>query len=456
MRFLILLFFITSLFACDTSSNSSAYKDYTQAKRDYIQAILDNNVKKKIYALGEIVKCGKFLGFNVSKYQQRLNQLTHKKSIIKKPIKHKVIHHITTKPKKIVKKQISTPKFQNPLKIESNYIKVLSYNPIQIQLSSKMKVLHSSMYSKYRKKYVQIFDIYNAKVSRPIIKKLDNNSLLKIVQNNSKRVRLVIYSNKKLNVKYKKYPILTIHYSKHEKTIVTNISKTYVNFPHYKPKIIVIDPGHGGKDPGGIGYDHIKEKNIVLPLALDLKRELVKRGYKVYITRNTDKFITLRNRTKYANKKHADLFISLHCNIAPHHPEVYGIETYFLSPARSERAKRVAKLENSAIGNLKTIDQQVVLNFLNKNKIIDSNKLGIDIQKSLVYNLRRHYKKIKDGGVRPAPFWVLVGSSMPAILIETGFISNKNEALRLKNRTYQKRYAKFIAEGIDNYFRKNP
>jgi len=189
---------------------------------------------------------------------------------------------------------------------------------------------------------------------------------------------------------------------------------------------------------------------------LYLRNELKKRGYKVYLTRDTDRFITLRNRTKFANRKKADLFISLHCNISPRHPEVYGIETYFLSPARSARAKRVAKLENSAIGNLRTTTQNVVLNFLNKTRIVDSTKLSIDIQKSLIYNLKKHYRGIKDGGVRPAPFWVLVGTNMPAILIETGFISNKSEARKLINKTYQKRYAKYIAEGIDNYFRKNP
>jgi len=446
MRLIILLFFFTSLFAaCDTSSNYKAYQGYTKAKQVYIQAILDNNKKDKISSLHDIVKCGKFLGFNVSKYEKRLKQLQPSKKVVKKHIIHKSQHKKSVTHKKA--------KFQNPLKIESSYIKVLSFNPITIRLSKKMKVLYFTM---HKKKYYYIFDIYNAKISKAIIKKLNKYILLKIVQNNKKRVRVVLYSSKKLNLKFKKYPQLIIHYSKNEKKIKTNITKTYVNFPKYRKKVIVIDAGHGGRDPGGIGAYRVKEKNIVLPLALYLREELVKRGYKVYLTRTKDQFITLRNRTKYANRKKADLFISLHCNIAPHHPEVHGIETYFLSPARSARAKRVAKLENSAIGNLRDTTQNIVLNFLNKNKIIDSTKLALDIQKSLIYNLKKHYRGIKDGGVRPAPFWVLVGSSMPAILIETGFISNKNEAVRLKNRTYQKRYAKYIANGIDNYFRKNP
>ena len=423
MRLIILLFFITSLFACDTSTNLSAYNDYTKAKQNYIQSILDNNKNKKIQALEEIVKCGKFLGFNVNKYDKRLKQLQPAKSI-----------------------QVNKPKFQNPLKIESNYIKLLSINPIKIKLSKKMYVKFSTLYRKG--KYYKIFDIYNAKVNRTIVRKI-GSFILKIAQNNKKRVRVVLSSNKNFKIKYHSKPNLVI-------TILSQSKKKYTKTYVKKNRIIVIDAGHGGKDPGGIGAYHIKEKNIVLPLAKYLKYELIKRGYKVYLTRDRDKFITLKNRTKFANQKKADLFISLHCNIAPKHPEIYGIETYFLSPARSTRAKTVAKLENSAIGNLRTTTQNIVLNFLNKNRIIDSTKLALDIQKSLIYNLKRHYKRIKDGGVRPAPFWVLVGTQMPAILIETGFISNKKEALRLKNRTYQKRYAKYIAEGIDNYFRKNP
>jgi N-acetylmuramoyl-L-alanine amidase len=405
MRFIFLLF-ITTLFACDTASNIKAYNDYKLAKENYIQAVLDNNKNKKISSLKEIVKCGKFLGFNVNKYEQRLKSLSI-----------------------------------NPLKIESKYIKLISTNPIKIRLSSKMRVKFSTM---KRGKYYKVFDIFGAK-SRNLYQKI-GNFYLRIAQNNSKKVRVVIASSKKFIVRYSiKNNYLIIHLPKQNTTIKHKIGK-----------IIVIDPGHGGKDPGGIGEYGIKEKNIVLPVAKYLKYELNKRGYKVYLTRYTDKFITLKNRTKFANKKHADIFISLHCNISPKHSDVYGVETYFLSPARSSRAKRVAKLENSAIGNLHSTTQNILLNFLNKNRIIDSTKLSIDIQKSLIYNLKKQYQNIRDGGVRPAPFWVLVGTNMPAILIEMGYLSNKMEAKRLNSKTYQKKLAKYIADGIENYFRKNP
>ena len=424
MRYFI-IFLFTALFGCDTSSNTTAYNEYTQAKQIYIQAVLDNSKSKKIYALKEIVKCGEFLGFNVIEYKRELLKLKPKN------------------PPKIIK---------SPLKIESNYIKILSFNPLDIKLSSRMKVKYFTLY-KYHKHY-KIFDIYNAKVNRFRMKKIDNLTI-KIAQNDDKRVRIVISSKNKFKIKYSsKNNYLKVNFIglKKIESLKLPIFKKY----NPKTKIIVIDPGHGGKDPGGIGYHHIKEKNIVLPIGLYLKQDLQKKGYKVYITRDRDVFITLRNRTKFANRKKADLFISIHCNIAPSHPEVYGINTYFLSPARSARAKRVARLENSAIGNLRSTTQNIVLNFLNRDKIIASDKLAIDIQKSLIYNFKRYYKHINDGGVHPAPFWVLVGTNMPAILIETGFISNKMEALRLINKTYQKRYAQFIANGIDDYFRKNP
>jgi N-acetylmuramoyl-L-alanine amidase len=339
----------------------------------------------------------------------------------------------------------------NPLYVESDYIKVLSYeNPIKIAYSpDKMKIKFSTFYKNGT--YYKIFDIYNAKISSPILKKLSKNYFLRIVRFAKNRIRVVIYAKKKFVIRfYRKNGILKIVLPFKKKSFV---KKTILN----KERTIVIDPGHGGKDPGAIGLYSLKEKKLVLAVAKYLKEELNRRGYPVYLTRQRDRFVNLKERTKFANQKKASLFISLHCNMAPHLPNVYGIETYFLSPARSDRAKRVAKLENSIIGNLESsVTQNIVLNFLNKNRIIESTKLAIDIQKSLIYNLQKHYSHIKDGGVRPAPFWVLVGPNMPAILIETGYLSNKIEAKRLNSKTYQKRLAKYIADGIENYFRKNP
>jgi N-acetylmuramoyl-L-alanine amidase len=440
MRFLILLFFITALFGCNTSSLSKAYQNYTAAKQNYIQAILNSNKKQKIISLKDIVECGNFLGFNVSKYKRELNKLNPK-------IKNKT----TTKKYNVSKKAIKLIK--NPLKLESKYIKVISYYPLKIKLNSKMRVKYLTLVKK--NKHYKIFDIYNAKLNKKISKRISQNINLLIAQNNKNKVRVVLSNENKFKIRYStKNHYLYVKLfdkpiSKYQK--VTTIKKT----PSIKQKIIVIDPGHGGKDPGGIGFYGIKEKNVVLKIGLYLRDILKKRGYKVYMTRDKDYFVTLPNRTKFANRYHANLFISLHCNIIRGKNKVHGPTTYFLSPARTERASRVAKYENSAIGNLHTTNQQIVLNFLNKDRIIQSDKMAMDIQRNIIYNLRKHYKDIYDRGVRPAPFWVLVGTQMPAILIETGFLTNKKEASRLNNSLYQKRLATGIANGINSYFEKN-
>jgi N-acetylmuramoyl-L-alanine amidase len=127
-----------------------------------------------------------------------------------------------------------------------------------------------------------------------------------------------------------------------------------------------------------------------------------------------------------------------------------------LSPTRDKRALAVARLENKGVKGLNYLDQQVILNFLNRNRIIDSNKFAIDIQQNVLNTLRSRYSDIKDGGVRPAPFWVLVGTQMPAVLIETGYLTNPLESKRLFSPSYQKLLAKGIADGVVSYFRRNP
>ncbi|MRI83275.1 MAG: N-acetylmuramoyl-L-alanine amidase [Nitratiruptor sp.] len=222
---------------------------------------------------------------------------------------------------------------------------------------------------------------------------------------------------------------------------------------------IVIDPGHGGRDSGAVGYKRKREKDIVLAIAKRLYEELKRRGYRVYMTRRGDYFVPLRNRTRLANRMKAHLFISIHANAAPSkrkYLSMKGIETFFLSPSKSERAKRVAELENRVdTRNMSYFSKQVYLDFLNREKTILSNKLAIDIQRGILYNLRQRYRGVVDGGVRPGPFWVLVGAQMPAVLIEVGYITNPTEAMRLANPLYQKLLAKGIADGIGNYFIHN-
>ena len=224
-----------------------------------------------------------------------------------------------------------------------------------------------------------------------------------------------------------------------------------------KGKLIVIDPGHGGSDSGAVG-NGLKEKNVVLATSKKLGALLTKRGYKVLYTRSTDVFINLRSRTAFAAKKNADMFISIHANAAPNASsalKMSGVETFFLSPARSERSKNAAALENRGdLEDMNTFSKQTFLNFLNREKIISSNKLAIDIQSYMLSSVKKSFSS-RDGGVREAPFWVLVGATMPAVLVEMGYITHPQEGKNLGKSTYQDRIAQGIANGVDAYFQKN-
>ena len=224
-------------------------------------------------------------------------------------------------------------------------------------------------------------------------------------------------------------------------------------------KIIVLDPGHGGDDVGALSQNKkLREKDIVLNVSKKTASLLKERGYKVLFTRSNDRFIKLRSRTSFANDKGAHLFISIHANAAPNKEKaksMNGIETFFLSPSRSERSMNAANLENKAdTDEMNYFTKVSFLNFLNREKIIASNKLAIDMQAALLKSVRASYK-VSDGGVREAPFWVLVGALMPAVLIEIGYISHPEESQKIANSKYQDHIAKGIADGVDEYFAKN-
>ncbi len=226
-----------------------------------------------------------------------------------------------------------------------------------------------------------------------------------------------------------------------------------------RDKTIVIDAGHGGKDAGAIGYKQRMEKHLVLEMALQLGKELKSRGYKVFYTRQSDEFIDLRDRTKVANDKNADLFISIHANAAPNEVKklsMKGLETFFLSPDRSERSKNVAALENqSTMEEMDFYSKETFLNVFNREKIVLSNKVAIDVQSSMLKSVRKKYS-VEDGGVREAPFWVLVGATMPSVLIEVGYISNPEESDNMFNPQYQKQLVDGISDGLDQYYTNNP
>jgi N-acetylmuramoyl-L-alanine amidase len=216
-------------------------------------------------------------------------------------------------------------------------------------------------------------------------------------------------------------------------------------------KRIVVDPGHGGKDRGASSCNQIAEKDITLAIAMALKENLEKEiGCKVILTRTRDQFLTLEERTRIANEAKADLFISIHAN-AHMDTSLSGVETYYLNFAKDQESARVAALENRP-SNKSMSDLKVLLSrLLFTTKVNESAALARQVQRNLIAKLKAKGDKVRDLGVKQAPFRVLLGAEMPSVLIETAFITNRNDESRLNSRQFQQNLAKGITAGIESY-----
>lgn len=218
---------------------------------------------------------------------------------------------------------------------------------------------------------------------------------------------------------------------------------------------IVIDPGHGGKDPGAIGRRGLREKDVTLKISRMLKDRLSKKTRaKIIMTRTRDVYIPLEERTAIANSLEADLFISIHVNASPRRG-ASGIETYTLNIAADDDARRVAVREN-AISRKALSDLEFILyDLIKTTKTNDSVMLATSVHERLVARLRKKYRGVKSNGVKGAPFYVLVGTRMPSILVEVSFISNSKEEKRLKNSRYLKEVVEGISNGIMEYIKRS-
>jgi N-acetylmuramoyl-L-alanine amidase len=216
-------------------------------------------------------------------------------------------------------------------------------------------------------------------------------------------------------------------------------------------KTIVIDPGHGGEDPGAV-YKNIREKDIVLKAAKKIAAALAVRNYNVIMTRTDDTFIPLKDRTKIADSARADLFVSVHCNAAPRKRKMNGAETYFLSAARSDWARTVEATENSAVryetkegAGLSELDY--ILNDLAQTQFLEeSQQAGICIQESIVQKCDLYNR-----GLKQANFYVLRLNYMPAILVEIAFLTHSGDRKRLLDDKFLDKACEAIVEGIEAY-----
>jgi N-acetylmuramoyl-L-alanine amidase len=218
-----------------------------------------------------------------------------------------------------------------------------------------------------------------------------------------------------------------------------------------KIRRIVIDPGHGGKDSGALGGNGGMEKDVVLVIALKLAAKLKEGlGVDVVMTRSTDVFIPLDERTAIANKVNADLFVSVHAN-ASLNREAEGVETYYLNLAKTDKAAQVAARENNTSLEKVSLLQAILFDLMANYKINDSAHLADEVQRALHRRVGKEYDPMRNNGVKQGPFYVLVGATMPSILVEAAFISNPREERLLKDRRFQEVTAEGIYDGIKGY-----
>lgn len=226
---------------------------------------------------------------------------------------------------------------------------------------------------------------------------------------------------------------------------------------------IVIDPGHGGHDPGAVGPKNLYEKDIVLDIALKVKKILSEDPLnEVFLTRESDVYVPLEERTAFANRKNADLFISIHANASPRR-EARGIETYLLNWTDDEEAMRVAARENAiSMKTMKAMNKQMDIvdiiksDLIRENKRDESIKLAHHVQRSLVSHINGLNGYGTNLGVKQALFYVLFGAKMPSVLVEVSFISNPEEERLLADDGYRATIAKGIAKGIFTYMTATP
>jgi N-acetylmuramoyl-L-alanine amidase len=213
---------------------------------------------------------------------------------------------------------------------------------------------------------------------------------------------------------------------------------------------IVIDAGHGGKDPGALGAQQMREANVVLAISRELRRELAVRGFEVVMTRDGDVFLPLGERTDIANQRDADLFLSIHANAAKS-KKLAGVETYLLDTRYDKQTARVAARENgTSVKQLSELHMLLASLKLGNNERYAARYANL-VQSSLIRRLRKSYGDTVDLGVKRGPFLVLFEADMPAILVEVGFVSNAAEGHRMASRDFARAAAEGVADGVSAY-----
>jgi len=465
--FLIVILLSQSVFAI----GNAYYQDkFNATKKLYLGSIMSSDKNNEIKYLKKLIRYGDKLKVNTLKYKRELNRLDNTpilKNTTRSVLKPKPKAIIKQKAKPIYDKRYSIKSvIESSNSITINFNKNINSSYIDFEERKVGKLYYDEFYFKGNFKDAAPTKLSINGIDKiSIYQKRKNQLLLSLKHRKNLKTIYIINKNqiviKILNLKPgTKKRVIKKAKKVQKKTIKEKVKVLNNDILYPAKKTIVIDAGHGGRD-GGASYKRKRfEKNITLNISKYVKEELQRKGFKVFLTRSRDKYVKLSKRTKYANKKKADVFISIHANAARKNraSKAHGVESYFLSPARSARAKRVAALENKGdMTGMGWSSKNSLLTILNRAKITAANKMAIDIQKNMLYSLRKQYgkKNIRDGGVREGPFWVLVGAQMPSVLVEVGYISHPTEGYRISTRRYQKLIAKGIAKGIESYFIKN-
>jgi N-acetylmuramoyl-L-alanine amidase len=353
-----------------SGKKTSQFRAYNDYKNLYLRSIMSGDDELKITSLKGIIESGTILHVDVFHYVQELASSQPKES---KNSKNSTALNNKSSAQTKPKSEKNDKKEKKIGIIASHRLQSIDFKDDSLVLEfdndmSSQAIKYFTMFDSKNKQYRYIFDIHNSMLTKSETLRKPGVNRVRLAQFTPDTLRLVIENDKKLAISFKndsnqfivdigglsiadKGATYSENAEKSEK-IEAGIKLEETSAPKRldKNKVIVIDAGHGGKDPGAIGCEGYQEKNIVFQVAKELKGILKSRGYKVFMTRDSDRFVKLSLRTQYANKKNADIFVSIHANaVAEKNAEsATGIECYFLSKSRSGRAKKVAALENSA------------------------------------------------------------------------------------------------------------
>jgi len=487
--------------ALASANKARIWKGYHTFQSLYMKGLLDKDRALQIQSLHGLIDASEKLGLDPTRYRNALRALQPYKSYKSQKKRKQTIHSAPTSKKSRIAARAGSSTMLHASKIENGRLVLTFREPV------RREQIRKNLF-KQRLSNLYVFDFDGVRLPYSI-KRFKGRGFkeVRIGQFHPKKMRVVVETTNRYQpvcevegrqcfitlpgTSTKKHPSFHIVQKKRpvakpksaaaagstkksrdiKRPVVKKAAPKKVERKHavtpvasagsvtYRDYTVVIDPGHGGKDAGAVGVGRRKEKDAVLAVAKEVVSLLRRRGFHVYMTRSTDRFISLKHRTRMANRRRADIFVSIHANAAPRRsawPKHKGLETYFLSPARSGRAKRVAAIENRAeIKNIDRYTKEAYLSVLNREKIIASNKLAIDLQRQILASLRTRYRDIVDNGVREGPFWVLVGAQMPAVLVEIGYITHPVEGKRLFSKRYRQLLAVGIANGIESYILHN-